>query len=130
MATEAASIKSASGDAVDAADFEVRVLLSQGTAPVKVSARGRKSVRVEAGAGSVVVNGKPVGNVWRTDRAGLQVGGQKVRGALEIRRTPQGLAVINRVPLEPYVAGTLGREIYSSWKPATLQAQAVVTRTS
>ena len=37
--------------------------------------------------------------------------------------------MINRVPLETYVAGTLGSEVYRRWDPAALRAQAVVTRT-
>jgi stage II sporulation protein D len=39
-----------------------------------------------------------------------------------------GLRVINDVPLEAYIAGTLGREVYSRWHPATLRAQAVAAR--
>ncbi|MBW2271126.1 MAG: SpoIID/LytB domain-containing protein [Deltaproteobacteria bacterium] len=119
----------AAADAVDAAEFEVRVLLREGAQPVQVSARGRASVRVEAGRGAVVVDGKPVGQVWHSAGDELRVDRRRLRGALEVRRTDAGLALINRVPLEPYVAGTLGSEIYSSWAPATLQAQAVVTRT-
>lgn len=118
----------ASGSAAGS-DFEVRVLLSESAQPVVVTATARKSVRVEAGSGTLLVNGKPVGKVWRSQSAGLAVDGQKLRGALEIRRTSGGIAVINRVPIEPYVAGTLGKEIYATWEPATLQAQAVVTRT-
>jgi stage II sporulation protein D len=38
------------------------------------------------------------------------------------------LRVINDVPLEAYIAGTLGREVYSRWHPATLRAQAVAAR--
>jgi stage II sporulation protein D len=37
--------------------------------------------------------------------------------------------VINEVPLERYVAGTVPAEIYTSWPDAVLRAQAVVTRT-
>ena len=40
-----------------------------------------------------------------------------------------GVAVVNRVPMEHYVAGTLGREVYPSWSKEMLKAQAVVTRT-
>jgi stage II sporulation protein D len=119
----------AGGDSVENAGSEVRVLLREAAQPVEVSARGRPTVRVEAGRGVVLVAGKPVGRVWRSGGDQLRVDGQRIRGALEIRRTAGGLALINLVPLEPYVAGTLGREIYSSWAPATLRAQAVVTRT-
>jgi stage II sporulation protein D len=36
---------------------------------------------------------------------------------------------VNRVPLEHYVAGTLGRETYPGWEDETFKAQAVATRT-
>jgi stage II sporulation protein D len=53
----------------------------------------------------------------------------RIRGGLTARRTANGIAVINRVGLEDYVLGTVGREAYSSWHPEMLKAQAVVTRT-
>ena len=52
-----------------------------------------------------------------------------VRGSLVVQRTESGLRVVNGVPLEDYVAGTLGSEIYPSWDAETLKAQAVVART-
>jgi stage II sporulation protein D len=53
-----------------------------------------------------------------------------VRGVLEIVALGAGkLAVVNEVPLESYLAGTLGREMYGSWSSAALRAQAVASRT-
>jgi stage II sporulation protein D len=53
-----------------------------------------------------------------------------VRGALEVIAPAAGrLAVVNEVPLESYLAGTLGREMYGSWSAAALRAQAVASRT-
>lgn len=109
--------------------FEVRVLLREGTRPVEVSGGGQRAVRVDAVPGELEVSGRPIGTRYRREGPGLRVSGHRVHGGIEILRTDAGLAVINRVPLEPYVAGTLGREIYSSWEPAALRAQAVVTRT-
>ena len=39
------------------------------------------------------------------------------------------LAVVNEVPLETYLAGTLGREMYGSWSRDALRVQAVASRT-
>jgi stage II sporulation protein D len=52
-----------------------------------------------------------------------------VHGDLEARREGRQVHVINRVGLEAYVAGTLGREVYTTWHPEMLKAQAVVART-
>lgn len=108
---------------------EVRVLLREGPTGLSVGTDGAPAVRVEAGRAGVVVAGRDVGAVWSRRGAQLRVDGRRLHGALEVRRTSAGLAVVNRVPLEAYVAGSLGREIYASWAPETLKAQAVVTRT-
>jgi stage II sporulation protein D len=115
--------------AAGAKGFEVRVLLRASSGPLTVSSRERGRVRVAAGRDSVLVDGQPVGGVWRHRGGELRIDELRVRGGVEVRRSESGLAVINQVPLEPYVAGTLGREVYASWEPATLRAQAVVTRT-
>jgi stage II sporulation protein D len=70
-----------------------------------------------------------VGDVWRLAGGGIVVVNQmRFRGELEIRRISRGMQVINKVMLEDYVAGILGREIYPDWHPETLKAQAVVAR--
>jgi stage II sporulation protein D len=97
-------------------------------------------VRVEAADGRVTVvgatpeglraGGAAVGPLWRAARPEpLRVAGRRVRGEVEVRRTPDGLRVVNGVPLEDYVAGTLGREVYPGWHAEALKAQAVVART-
>jgi stage II sporulation protein D len=48
---------------------------------------------------------------------------------VEVERVGGGLRVVNEVPLEAYVAGTVGREVYEFWSAETLKAQAVVSRT-
>lgn len=53
----------------------------------------------------------------------------RVRGSLEVRRTGDGLQVINQVPLEDYVIATVGGELVHSWEDEVLKAQAVVSRT-
>ena len=108
----------------------IRVLLREGPSPVSVGAAAEGRVRIAPAPGQALrVDGRVAGPVWRSEASGLVVDGVRVRGAVEVRRVPGGLAVVNVLPLEPYVAGTVGREVYASWHPATLKAQAVVTRT-
>jgi stage II sporulation protein D len=109
----------------------VRVQLLETGSAVRVS-HGGGTVQVKTARGGLAVGGKRVGEVWRPARpaaGGYGVDGRRYRGGLELRRTPGGISVVNRVGLEDYVAGTLGREVYSSWHPEMLKAQAVVTRT-
>ncbi len=104
---------------------EVRVLLREGAQRVQVAGR---TVRLEGGV--LVVDGRAVGPVWRVPPdAERVVDGMRVRGAIALYPVEGGIHVVNRVPLEDYVAGTLAREIYPSWQMETLKAQAVVTRT-
>lgn len=58
-----------------------------------------------------------------------RVAGRRYRGALEIDAGPGGLRVVNEVPLEAYVAGTLLGEVPESWGVTVLRAQAVAIRT-
>jgi stage II sporulation protein D len=57
--------------------------------------------------------------------------GRSYRGRLNVMRGISGVLVVNRVPLESYVAGTIGAEM-GARRPeelAALRAQAVVSRT-
>lgn len=59
----------------------------------------------------------------------LQVNGRWYRSRVSIRAEKGRLLVINQVGLEHYLYGVLPREVYVSWPPAALQAQAVAART-
>ena len=52
-----------------------------------------------------------------------------VRGTLEIRKVPSGLAAINHIDLEAYVAGVVSSEVSPKWPLEALKAQAVAART-
>lgn len=111
--------------ALQAAATEVRVLLRESSGPQRVD-----GVRVAVAGKGLAVDGRPVGSRWRAPgRSPHRVGDLQVRGDVVVERAGRGLRVVNRVPLETYLAGTLGSEIYSSWSPAALRAQAVVSRT-
>ena len=51
------------------------------------------------------------------------------RGDLLLARTPNGLDVINRVNLEDYLLGVVGKEMKAAWPLEALKAQAVAART-
>ena len=52
-----------------------------------------------------------------------------VRGPLEIQSSPSGLAVVNWIDLEDYVAGVVSGEVGAKWPIEALKAQAVAART-
>jgi stage II sporulation protein D len=58
------------------------------------------------------------------------IGERHYRGKMEaIWKSPKELIVVNHVPLEEYLAGLLGSEMYPSWPIEALKAQAVAART-
>lgn len=58
-----------------------------------------------------------------------EVEGRRFRGSLELLRSEAGLRIVNEVPLEEYVAGTVLGEISEQWGDTVLRAQAVAART-
>lgn len=62
----------------------------------------------------------------------VRLNGALYPGSVEIRRPAGGpsLSIVNHVVLESCVAGVLQGEIYASWPPEALKAQAVVARTN
>lgn len=59
----------------------------------------------------------------------LQVGNEKYRGAITIRRhNDHLLTVINRLPIEQYLYGVVPREMPATWHTEALKAQAVAAR--
>jgi stage II sporulation protein D len=112
-----------------AAEPSVRVLLQDSAGAVEVR-RGGDRTSLRPAPGGVRVNGQLGGGVWRAGGEPLVVvDGMRVRGAVEVERVEGGLRVVNELPLEAYVAGTVGREVYAFWSSETLKAQAVVSRT-
>ena len=63
--------------------------------------------------------------------ATLRLNGREYRGALELRRSDSGLTVVNRIPLEAYVAGVVGAEMgrRAPGEEEALKAQAIASRT-
>jgi stage II sporulation protein D len=108
-----------------AAGQDLRVLLFETSGTAQIA-----GARVSPDGTGLRVDGRRVGERWVAPGPGPhRAGDQWVRGTVAVERRGPGLRVINSVPLETYVAGTLGSEIYSRWDASTLRAQAVVTRT-
>jgi stage II sporulation protein D len=62
-------------------------------------------------------------------RGPLRFGPRDFVGALEISRQAEGLLLINELPMEEYVAGTVRGEASERWPAEALRALAVVART-
>ena len=124
----------ASGTAAPDARAEprVRVRLFASERPVSLAPEGSPSRLVGPGRGAaeLFVDGRSRPSPLRLGGAGsVRVGGASYRGAIEVHRIASGLEVVNEVPLEDYVAGTLHREVSPHWEREALRAQAVAIRT-
>ena len=64
-----------------------------------------------------------------TRRGSLRVGRREYEGALEVWRNRRGLLLVNELPLEEYIAGTVRAEAGRNWPAEALRAVAVVART-
>lgn len=81
-------------------------------------------------AKAVEIDGRMRTKPGRFDGPGPhEVDGRRVRGTVEVLRGDGGLRVVNELPLEDYVAGTLLGEVVEQWGDAVLRAQAVAIRT-
>lgn len=64
----------------------------------------------------------------RSDAA-IRLNGREYQGTLELLRNGEGVAVVNEVPLEEYVAGVVRAETGERWPAEALRAQAIAART-
>jgi stage II sporulation protein D len=132
LAVAAASVGVSPGSATESAAGSslLRVLLYEGSDPVVVEDASGAPTRLRAAGDGVRAGSEPAQPRWRSRPGprGALFAGDRYRGVLEVARGDQGLLVINEVPLEEYVAGALGREMFASWQQAALRAQAVAIR--
>jgi stage II sporulation protein D len=87
---------------------------------------------VPSGPGLDVVGGRRLdlrGVRIQVRRGPLRVGTRDYIGALEIWRQGDGLLLVNELPMEDYVAGTVRGEASERWPTEALRALAVVART-
>jgi stage II sporulation protein D len=130
---------------------EIRVALSEGLRTVELGGgplalqdlAGRRLTRVGPTWIRVVERGAGV-EIRGLGREGLRVDGVRVLGgsgravrvgsldypgAIEIRRASEGLLVVNALPLEDYVVGSVKAEAGEAMPLEMLKAQAIVART-
>lgn len=91
----------------------------------------RPAVAAAAGPGQVSIAGvQRAGQVAVEGNGGVLVDGEWFPGRVALLpRDDRGFDVVNAVPLERYVAGSVAGEIYADWPREALKAQAVIART-
>lgn len=86
-------------------------------------------VRAAWTAGALEVDRRRVAGVrLRSDRP-IRMSGREYAAPLELVPNGGGIAVVNEVPLEEYLAGVVRAEAGEQWPTEALRAQAVVART-
>ena len=120
--------------------LEIRVAVERQAPSVQLSASGPwwlrgadGSVLRQGGGGSstALAAGEALpAELWLETSAGqaVSVNGRSYEGRLRILPGPDGLLVVNHLPLEAYVASVVGAEMPSSWSLEALKAQAVAAR--
>lgn len=120
--------------------------LADGRAYRLDSPSAAKAFRITAATGGrSTVSWRPASGAWRTLRTlsgqaefaagGLPItlitpaGDRAYRGSLRSVTSSSTRDTVNVVPLESYLRGVVPREMFPSWRPAALQAQAVAART-
>lgn len=117
-----------------AAGPSVRVLLMDGARRLVVEPAGGREQVVETAGGALRAGRRRGGTLRLPEPGPHRIEGRRYRGAIEVSAQPGGLRVVNELPLEEYVAGTLLGEVHASWAReswgnAVLEAQAVAIRT-
>jgi stage II sporulation protein D len=106
-------------------------ILPQGERPDGEIVVGEQAI-VTAGAEGLFVDGIPAGRVIVLSNISkyYTIGRRQFRGKIEMKwKAPGQVIVVNHVPLEEYLAGLLGSEMYPHWPIEALKAQAVAART-
>lgn len=131
-----------------AADSNIRVLMMEGAKRVDIGASSRILVQdaltgepLYQGAGPVSfthqdrklrLNSRPLANLeCRIETGGtcLALGPTRLRGVITVNLEPNGIHVINHLPLEQYLYGIIPKEMPSGWPGDALKAQAIASRT-
>jgi stage II sporulation protein D len=101
----------------------VQVRFSSISGPIRICAYGDR-----ISVGGLFLDGAVI--LEPADPFVFFIDGQGYRGNLNLRLSePNSLRAINVAPIEAYLSGVVGAEMYSYWEPQALQAQAVAART-
>jgi len=121
-----------SGDSIDLGGGGERIgILPKGMGPQGEIVVGQTAT-IQAGKDGLLIDRIPAGKaiVLRTVGERYSIGRRHFRGRIEIIwKSPEELIVVNHVPLERYLSGLLGSEMYPHWPMEALKAQAVAART-
>jgi len=93
--------------------------------------RGKVEVRAGDGAGELIVDGRrwTGGAAAFTSERNIRSDGRELSRWVEVRRMRSGLAVVEVLPMEDYVAGVVSGETPLTFPPEARRAQAVAART-
>jgi stage II sporulation protein D len=86
------------------------------------------AVRVTPSASGLEIAGRRAAG-FRLTGSGIRLNGREYGGTIDVLRNGDGIAIVNEVPLEDYVAGVVRAEAGERWPLEALRAQAVAVRT-
>ncbi len=66
--------------------------------------------------------------LWAQETPGLEFKGKRYRGRARLENSNGEIFLTNLLPMEPYLAATVGGEMSAGWKLEALKAQAVAAR--
>lgn len=131
-----------------AAALELRVAIAENTQQLLVGSSTSAAIRDGAGkelgevaplqgysagcnAQGVKVSRWHSANLWVQPQGegSVYIGDRWYRGRVKLTKTNSGLTAVNYVDLEDYLASVVGKEMYATWPPEALKAQAVAART-
>lgn len=120
--------------AVGAASVEVRgsrlEVSATGACRCRAPAAWRADVvRAVAAGGEVEIAGRVAPGFRLRSDGPIRVNGRDYGGVVDLVGTAEGIAVVNELPLEEYLAGVLRAEVGERWPHEALRAQAVASRT-
>ncbi len=108
----------------------IRVLLEDGVDRLDLGAADGLSHRLSIVAGELALDGLPIASPLRRSAGPvLHVADWSVRGDVIVSRTERGLRLVNELPIETYLAGTVAAETPVTFGDEVLRAQAVAART-
>jgi stage II sporulation protein D len=86
-------------------------------------------VRAAVVSAGIEIGGRRASGFRLRSEHALRLNGREYLAPLDIVRSGEGLALVNELPLEDYVAGVLRAEANEKWPLEMLRAQAIVSRT-
>jgi len=78
---------------------------------------------------AIDVDGRPAAALRLRSLRPIRVGGREYPATVEVVRMPGGMAIVNELPLEEYLAGVVRAEAGERWPVEALRAVAIAART-